>query len=296
MTAELQAAARDADVAAWVHARDIDGDAETGLAADAPVVLASVFKLPVLVAVLRAAATGEVDLAERVLVRPQDHVPGPTGLSVMSDDVELSLRDLVLSMMTVSDNTATDIVLARIGIDRVNGTLQELGLERTRLVTNCLGILDGLAREMGAGSASTLAQDLQGVLPEELARRTLRSSALDPSRTNAGTPREITRLLQLIWKDEAGTPPMCEEARRILGLQVWPHRLRSGFGDEVRVSGKTGTLPYVRNEAGVVELPDGGRYAVAVFLRTPASDFTAPEADRAIGRLAHLAIDGLRPG
>lgn len=293
MTTTLAAIARDAGVTARVHARAIDRDSETGVHPDEPVVLASVFKVPILVALLRRAEAGEIDLGERVRVGPEHRTPGPTGLSVMSDEVELSLRDLALSMITVSDNTATDLILARVGIDAVNRTLNELGLVQTRLVTDCRGILDGLAQELGAPSAEELSEHL-GAMDGSTAEGILAAAALDPSRTNASTPRETARLLQLVWRNEAGPVPACEEARRILALQVWPHRLRSGFPDEVQVSGKTGTLPYQRNEAGVVQYPDGDRYAVAVFLRATTPDLTAPDADRTIGTLARAAVESLR--
>lgn len=87
----------------------------------------------------------------------------------------------------------------------------------------------------------------------------------------------------------------CAEARRILGLQVWPHRLASGFPeDEVKTSGKTGTLPTLRNEVGVVEYPDGGRYAVACFTRASTLNQKTPAADTVIGHAARLAVDSLR--
>jgi beta-lactamase class A len=83
--------------------------------------------------------------------------------------------------------------------------------------------------------------------------------------------------------------------RRLLSLQVWPHRLSSGFPyDDVRVSGKTGTLPTLRTEVGVVEYPDGGRYAVAVFTRSLVPVAVQPEADAAIGTAARLAVEALR--
>jgi beta-lactamase class A len=117
--------------------------------------------------------------------------------------------------------------------------------------------------------------------------------AIDAKRTNRTTPREMTRLLSMIWRDEAGPPDACAEVRRIMGLQVWPHRLTSGFGDGVKLSAKTGTLPAIRNEAGVVELPDGSRYAVAVFTRANTYVWTQPAIDAAIGTAARLAVDEL---
>lgn len=82
---------------------------------DEPVVTASVFKVAVLVELHRQAAAGRVDLSTRVRVTDADRVFGPTGLSVFADDAELSLRDLATLMVSVSDNTATDLVLRAVG-------------------------------------------------------------------------------------------------------------------------------------------------------------------------------------
>jgi beta-lactamase class A len=85
--------------------------------------------------------------------------------------------------------------------------------------------------------------------------------------------------------------------RRILGLQVWPHRLAAGFPDQaVRVSGKTGTLLTLRGEAGVVEPPGAPAVAVAVVVRTATSSSTLPQADAAIGTAARIAVDALAAG
>ncbi len=108
---------------------------------------------------------------------------------------------------------------------------------------------------------------------------------LDPAATNRSTPRDMTRLLGAIWWDEACAPEYAASMRRLLGLQVWPHRLASGFPfDDVHVVGKTGSLPTVRNEVGVVEYPDGGRYAVAVFTRASSPAAVLPPGRR---RLRH---------
>jgi beta-lactamase class A len=127
------------------------------------------------------------------------------------------------------------------------------------------------------------------------ARRRLRM--LDPDRSNSATPRDLTALLGAIWRDDAASPASCSAMRRMLGQQVWPHRLASGFPyDDVRVSGKTGTLPTMRHEIGVVEYPDGGRYAVAVLTQTASTAATQPRADAAIGAVARLAVEQLRAG
>ncbi|MEU0572158.1 serine hydrolase [Nonomuraea sp. NPDC005983] len=266
----------------FVHAMDIDGDAETGLDPDEPVVLASVFKIPVVLEYARQAAAGELERTERLTVTAADK-DGGIGVSGCADDVSLTLRDLAHLMMTLSDNAATDVLLRRVGLDRVHATLAALGLGRTRLIGGCAELFAQVMAEVG-----TL--DLDG-LNDELIRPL---AVRDPARTTSSTPREITTLLGLIWRDEAGPAEACAEVRKIMGNQVWPHRLASGFDDEVKVSGKTGTLWGVRNEAGVVEYPDGKRYAVAVFLRTARLGGRHPAADAAIGRAARVAVDRLR--
>jgi beta-lactamase class A len=278
---------------ACLHARDIDRGAEVGLGSDEPVVVASVFKIGVLLELTRQAAEGGLSLEERIRVERADRVMGPTGLSGMLDDVELSLRDLAYLMMTISDNTATDVIMRKVGLDRINETLRSLGLNETVLTGDCNLLLTSLLEDLGfdtAEAASTLASTLADIEPDKIvSARTLRAET-----TTRSTPRETVRLLELIWKNEAGPPEACAEVRRIMSLQVWRDRLSSGFPDEVRISGKTGTLPGIRNEAGVVEYPDGGRYAVAVFTRGHTFAWRQPAIDGVIGTVARLAVDRLR--
>jgi beta-lactamase class A len=120
-------------------------------------------------------------------------------------------------------------------------------------------------------------------------------SVLDPLRTNRSTPRQMAELFAAIWRDEVCTGELAEELRSLLGLQAWSHRMSSGFPfDDVVVSGKTATLPTLRHEAGVVEYPDGGRYAVAVFTRAASTASILPAADAVVGTAARIAVDALR--
>ncbi|MEU1871493.1 beta-lactamase class A [Streptomyces ambofaciens] len=285
VAARLDAAFADAGVTGWLHAVDIDSGAQVEAGADQPVCTASVHKLCVLVTLHELAAAGELDLTERVECPPDGRTPGPTGLAAMLDPVRLSLRDAAYLMMSVSDNTAADLLLRRVGLDAVNGTTARLGLTRTRAVYGFAEMLDLMREDAGPAGARGLTD------PHVITR--LR--ALDPARTNHSTPRDMTRLLGALWRDEACPPEYGAAMRRIMGLQVWPHRLASGFPfDDVHVAGKTGSLPTLRNEVGVVEYPDGGRYAVAVFTRTAHTAAVLPAADAVIGTAARIAVDALR--
>ncbi|WP_211229387.1 serine hydrolase [Nakamurella lactea] len=286
--APLTAAARaGADV--FAHALDIDSGAEVGINSDHPVVTASVFKVPVLTEYVRQVSSGELDPNARVTIRAGSATIGPTGLSVFSDDTEWSLRDVATSMITVSDNGATDIVTGMVGVDRVNATMRSLGLPSTALIGDCAALFASMSDDFGTTDPERVEQ-LMVADPGRIATM----SVCTPERTNRSTPRESARLLQLLWTDQAAGPAACAEARRILGLQIWPHRLSSGFPrDDVKISGKTGTIGIVRNEIGVVEFPDGHRYAVAVFTRSHAFGYRQPAVDALIGTVAAALVDRL---
>jgi beta-lactamase class A len=285
---DLAALFDDAGVTAAFLAVDLDTGREVAHHAEDLVVTASVFKLPVLLELCRQHAAGEIDATAPVEVPVAQRAPGPFGLSQMQDPTTMSLRDLAWLMMGISDNAATDVVCAHVGLDNVAATLQRLGLTSTSIGGDCRDLFRTIEEDLEVDSIEELVPSWE--MLEKL-------RATDPERSlHVSTPRDITRLLSMIWKDEAAPAEACAEARRILGLQVWPHRLASGFADmdEVRTSGKTGTLPIIRNEAGVVEYPDGGRYAVAVFTRSSSLAQKNPAADAVIGAAARHAVDALR--
>ncbi|WP_327585362.1 class A beta-lactamase-related serine hydrolase [Nonomuraea sp. NBC_00507] len=274
---------RMAGVAGWLYAADIDSGREIDHGADEPLPTASMFKVPLLVEFCRQADAGLLDPTSRVTVTAGDRVAGPTGISAMLDDVTISLRDLAYLMIAVSDNSSADVLLGRVGMDAVNAMLARHGLTATRVTQSAKELNESMRKDTGHGWPY--------LDPDEVARL----SALDPARANRSTPREMARLFGLIWRDEAASVASCAWMRTVLNMQVWPHRLASGFPyDDVAVSGKTGTLPTLRTESGVVEYPDGRRYAVAVFTRSFSTALNQPRADAVIGTAARMAVDHLR--
>ncbi|HEY1075307.1 MAG TPA: serine hydrolase [Fontimonas sp.] len=274
-----------AGVEGYLHAKDLRSGQEIGHQADTAVVTASVFKVPVLVELYRQADAGLIDLRERIEVPVSDRAPGPTGLSVMLDPVTLSWRDLALSMMVVSDNAATDFICTRLGLDQVNAAMRDLGLPGTVVDADCRSLFAQMAQDAGVKSPAELTT-------RPSAEMLSRQRALHGPSTNRTTPREISRLFELIWTDRAASAESCAQMRRILSAQVWPHRLASGFPeDDIKTAGKTGTLVTIRNEAGMVSYPDGRHIAVSVFTRSREYRAKHPAQDAAIGKAARLAVD-----
>lgn len=265
------------------------GVCEVAVGADDAVVIASIFKVLLVLEFARQVVAGQLDPRERVRVTSVDRLGG-WGTAGCLDDVELSLRDLAYFAMSVSDNSAADLLLDRVGLDTVRLLAKELGLDRTRIVGGPRDLLESMLAEVGARDEREFAVRYPA-LPDERKRRL---AVLDPRHTTASTPREITRLLRLVWTDAAGPPEACALVRDLMGRQVFRHRLVSGFPDDVAVAAKTGTLPGLHMEAGVVRYPDGECYAIAVFAGT--HDLTASRAtvDAAIGRTAGFAAAFLR--
>jgi beta-lactamase class A len=281
-------------------AAPVTGGQAVGFDTDALVSPASVMKIQIALAVEIAIAKGLVDGTAPRVLSPERRTIGPTGMSLMRDELTMSVRDLVVALLTISDNVATDELIEVVGLDEINRLTRSLGLEHTSIAGNLRDALDQIAAEAGfADFASMLAHDPATTGPpseEEVMARVRGSAPLDPARGTRTTAADAVRLLQEIWTDRAGPPEACASVRRLMAHQLARNRIASAFSPPVSVAAKSGALlGVVRNEAGVVTFPDGAAYAVAVFTRreTPARVDPAV-VDATIGRIAGELIAQLR--
>ena len=280
----------DAGVRGWLHVAEVRRpSACVTLDPHEPVPVGSVYKVPLMAAFCRLADAGTLDPRARVTLGPEDRLPGPTGVSVMRDPVTMSLRDLVLQMMTVSDNTAAGAVHERVGEEPVDALCRDLGMADTRVRG---GVATTFAQLMAETGSPSLRAALERISDNDV---TVPPGVYNPITKASSTPADMARLLRAIWTDEAASPESCAFMRDTMGRQAWGHRLGSGFPyDDVKVSGKTGTFGAMRHEAGVVELADGGVYTAVVFTQAARADSRLPRADAVIGAAARLAVEELR--
>ncbi|MEH0843085.1 serine hydrolase [Micromonospora sp. CPCC 205711] len=280
-----------AGVTGSLHVVPVDGGdgREVAVTADRQTVIASVFKIFLVLEFARQVADGQLDPAERVLVTAGDRLGG-WGVAGCADDVEISLRDLAYLSMSVSDNTAADVLLRRVGADVLPMLAAELELPRTRIVGGPRQLVETMLADAGAPTEAEFAR----IFPTLSDERVRAMRVLDPGATTSSTAREITRLLGLIWRDEAGPATACATVRELMSRQLSWTRLASGFPPGVRVAAKSGTLPGLHLEAGVAEYPDGGRYAMAVFARSRRLSTRRIDVDLAMGEAARTAVEALR--
>jgi beta-lactamase class A len=86
-------------------------------------------KIQVALAVERAIASEVLNGAEARLLVPERRTSGPTGISLMRDQVTMSLRDLAVAMLTIGDDAATDELINVVGLEAINLLAPELGRE-----------------------------------------------------------------------------------------------------------------------------------------------------------------------
>ena len=204
-----------------------------GLRADEPMPTASLVKLPVMVAAYRAVREGRVTLADRVALTAADRVPGSRVVELLSDGADLPLVDWIRMMIATSDNTATNLVVERIGRPATTALMHDLGLGEIRL--------------------------------NSLVYR--RDTSLDPDRSRlyglgSGTAAEFVRLLAMLHGGElesrgiipAGSSPAlvghllaCDDTRMV------PRELPTGW----RCAHKTGAVSGSRTDAGLLLGPGG---------------------------------------
>jgi beta-lactamase class A len=242
---------------------------------------ASVIKLPLLVTLYEDAIAGRIDLSERVTYREDTKVAGSGVLQFLDDGLNPTVRDLSVLMMSVSDNTATDLLFDRVGKRRIESTMGRLGLQSIRVPFDIREMLMELV-------------DLDHTQPggyDEL-RRLLRLSAgsggrsMIPEQADRTTPADMCRLLELIESRAILDPDACtailELLKRIQSATRIPGLLPKG----TVVAHKTGSYRRLRNDVGIVYAPSGP-YAVALFARELARDNI--DDDGALARIS-LAI------
>jgi len=259
-----------------------------------PFSMASVMKLPLAVVALDAVERGALALDEGLTVRAADLRPvGPLAERQGVVGSAVPVRDLIEAMLIESDNTAADLLLARLGGPvAVTARLRELGIAGVRIDRPELGLMaDSVGFAIPSDQDRTLAElerRMAAVGPKRRAEAA-RRFAQDPR--DRASPLAMAQLLARLQR---GTVLSDSSRRLLLGAmercRTGPGRLRGQLPPRTVVAHKTGTNGSSVNDVGLITLPAGkGHLAVAVFVHS--AQATTERREEAIARAARLAYE-----
>ncbi len=280
LEAEIQGSLDALSARSSLHAKHLPTGREIAIRADEPMNALSVIKLPIMVLAYRDAERSMLDLDERYTIRPEDRRRGSGLLQTFAPGLSPTYRDLVTQMIVTSDNTATDLLIAKLGLDRVNGLLDEAGFRNTRLLRTT-GDLFRRVWELADPSNASLS-------PAEVFDKGFpgddgafgRSFAFEgDSKEWLGrmTARETSSLLERIHAGEIASRASCDEMIEILKRQFYSSRLPRFLPDGVDAAHKTGDWPPISgNDVGILFHP-GGPTIVSVFVNQNRGDFNRVE-------------------
>src|SRR6266481_4461468 len=195
---------------------------------------ASSIKICVLAELYRQAQQGKLKLTDLYTVNAADLVQDSDIMGGLTPGVtKITLRDLATIMVAVSDNSATNVLIDRVGMDNVNAMLDPLGLSHTRL-----------------------------------RRKMMDLKAAAEGRENISTPREMMTLLEAIYRGKVLNKESTTDFFKVLSTNKssWIPR---DLPADLKIANKPGSLEGVRNDSGVVFV-EGRPYVICVmtsFLR-----------------------------
>ena len=303
LTATLRRLASEAPGTAGISVVHIESGASAIVRGDERFPMMSVYKLPIAIHALREVEAGRLDLAERVTLNAADRRPGfsPIGESIAkSGPMTLSLRDVVVAVVTRSDNTASDWLLRRVGGPAaVASTLRALnlhGVDISRYELEFSADYYGLCclADIRPFSLERFAEGVERV-PEQARLRAARAYETDPRDT--ATPAGFTTLLIRLYRGELiGSQQTAWLLDLMKDMHARDGRIRAGLpaGTAAALrpgtSGTTGGVRAAHNDTGIVTLPEGrGHLAIAVFLKGTRG--TEETRDAAIARVARAAYE-----
>ena len=205
------------------YAKQLASGHEVVIRADVPMNTASVIKIPVMILAFRDADAGRLDLDQRYVIRPEDQRRGSGLLQTFAPGIQPTLRDIVTQMIITSDNTATDIMIAKVGRDRVNRMLDSLGYRQTRLnaTTGDLFRAVWVALDPKYASMTDLEVFTRGFPNDSAADRRNTAFVADSSKwLGKTTAREIGRLLEQLQRGDLASKASTQEMLRILRQQI----------------------------------------------------------------------------
>jgi beta-lactamase class A len=254
--------------ASWgIYIKCLETSEEVALNATQQMDTMSTIKIPLMVEAFRQIEAGKFALSDRIKLREEDKRPGTGIIKSLEAGADLSIKDLITLMIIVSDNSATDLMFAKVGgIDPVNRLMSEYGLTQTRAT---------------APSSIWFAALRSAKSPADFHREAKHPYGLS-------SPRDMAVLLEKIKTGQAVSKGASDQMLQMMRGQLSTTRLPK-YVSTFRIPHKTGDfLPYIGNDVGIFESPHRN-IVVSVFTANHFGEGAILE--DAIGRIGQQVAD-----
>lgn len=213
---------------------------------------ASTIKFPILVALFQDIDAGKVRFDEMLTMRKDLVAPEAGDMQYQPVGTKFSLLETITEMMTISDNTATNMIIDRLGgAEVLNRRFQSWGLAQT-------GVHNWLP-------------DVQG--------------------TNTTSPKDLATLFNLIHEGKLVSWKSRDRIFEIMHQNHAGSLLPKGLGEGSLIAHKTGTIGIMLGDAGLIDTPTGKRYVAVVLVKRPRDDDRAETLIQKISKLSYQAVN-----
>ncbi len=227
---------------------DLQNDKRASIDGDKRMYSASMIKLLIAATFMEQVDEGKLSLKDTYVLKDDDPVGGTGMIGGMGAGATVTYEDLVATMISVSDNTSTNVLIRSLGgMDAINKKAEKLGLKQTQLN--------------------------RFMMDEEAVSRGIE---------NYTSANDIATLLELLYRGELGNPEITKFVMGALEMQTDNSALAQGLPADTVFAHKTGTLGSVRHDGGIVE----GESPYIIVTLCGGSGFSQDGADSAMAKIA----------
>jgi len=265
IVSEIRRLEKSADLNIGVAINYIEHNEEIKFNADNLYHMASVVKIPIMVEAFRQIEVDRtLSLCERLPLLDSHKLSGTGVLKFLSEELNPTVEDLVTLMIIISDNTATDILLNRIGGPmQVDRTMKSLGLGdvHTKMTIRQAHRDRGIRREplVDPREALIAAREIQLIFDS--------ACYTASSEGNSASPRAMNQLLCKIHNSELWSKEVCDKMMDIMYKQQLNSRIPLKLPRGTLVAHKDGTITGVANDSGIIEIGSRNHCAITIFTR-----------------------------
>ncbi len=228
LTTTLQSLVAQAGLSAGVFVVDLDTGDYVDLNGSTVYPAASTIKTPILVAFLQDVDRQRVRLDEALTLQTIDITDGSGEIQFMEVGSQLSALDTATKMITISDNTATNMVIHKLGgLTALNSRFRDWGMSHTVL--------------------NNLLADLQG--------------------TNTTSARDLSLLLTAVIQGDLLSLRSRDRLLDIMRSTVNNSLLAATLGPDAKIAHKTGNIDSLSGDSGIVDMPNGKRYVITALVQ-----------------------------